>query len=220
MFLEHKAALVTGATGAIGLAICEEVLKSGIKNLAALDIHLQEPQSVKNLRNDFPKSVIEYFKVDVTSDEELQQCYKSFTNKVGYLDVVVNCAGLFNEKDYKNVLAVNLGGVIASTLFAIDYMRVDTGKGRGGIVLNISSLAGLDTYGDLPIYGATKHGVVAFTRAVSHEREKLGIKFLVLCPAATDSAFFNRLYSKEYLFLDSLESKFALNPTTTVQRFV
>uniref|UniRef100_A0A1B0D5Y8 Alcohol dehydrogenase n=1 Tax=Phlebotomus papatasi TaxID=29031 RepID=A0A1B0D5Y8_PHLPP len=202
----NKSALVTGASGAIGGAICEELLKNGIKYLAVLDMNSQEPKILSDWKKTYPSVSIKYFQVDVTSREELEKCYSEFTKAVPSLDIVINCAGIFNEKDPTRVINVNLNGVIESTRFAIDHMRIDTGKGKGGTIINISSVSGLNVFSGSPAYSASKFGVVAYTRALAHGRDHLGIKFLVLCPSGTDSAFYERAFSTKYLFMTTEET--------------
>ncbi|XP_055713505.1 alcohol dehydrogenase 1-like [Phlebotomus papatasi] len=201
--ISDKSALVTGASGAIGRAICEELLKNGIKYLAVLDMNSQEPKILSDWKKTYPSVSIKYFQVDVTSREELEKCYSEFTKAVPSLDIVINCAGIFNEKDPTRVINVNLNGVIESTRIAIDHMRIDTGKGKGGTIINISSVAGLSIYSAGPAYCASKFGVVAYTRALAHGRDHLGIKFLVLCPHGTDSELYERVFSTEYCFMTS-----------------
>ncbi|XP_055713504.1 alcohol dehydrogenase 1-like [Phlebotomus papatasi] len=206
MILNNKSALVTGASGAIGGAICEELLKNGIKYLAVLDMNSQEPKILNDWKKTYPSVIIKYFQVDVTSREELEKCYSEFTKAVPSLDIMINCAGIFNEKDPTRVVNVNLNGVIESTRIAIDHMRIDTGKGKGGTIINISSSVVINLYSFSPAYCASKFGVVAYTRALAHGRDHLGIKFLVLCPSGTDSELFDRVFSTDYLFLTTEEA--------------
>ncbi|XP_059619305.1 alcohol dehydrogenase 1-like [Phlebotomus argentipes] len=200
MSFVHKVALVTGAAGAIGRAICEELLKSGVKRLAAVDLHSDKPQIVTDWTNKYRETTIKYFPVDVTSLEDLKQCYETFTESSESLDIVVNSAGIFNENDYRKVVDVNLSGIIGSSLLAIEHMRLDNGRGKGGIVLNVASVAGLSPFSSVPIYSTTKHGVIAFTRSVAHRRENLGVKLLTLCPGTTESRLLDRVSMPEYSF--------------------
>lgn len=216
MALEGKSAFVTGGTGEIGETICTELLKSGITHLATIDISPSEPTVVNQWRKNFPNASIWYYQVDVSSQEELEKCYKDFMNKIENLDIVVNCAGLYNEQVPKKVIDVNLSGVILSTMIAIEYMRKDTGKGEGGVILNIGSITSLDIYSSSPIYCATKQGVLAFTRALSHKRDYLGITFLTLCPGCTDTKLYANVF--EHSFSPATEMQDVLTTTSPVQK--
>lgn len=61
--------------------------------------------------------------------------------------------------------------------------------GHGGMIVNISSIAGLDPFHRCPVYSASKCGVTAFTRAVSDKEfaAEFGIKFVLICPNATST---------------------------------
>ncbi|GAB0089098.1 hypothetical protein DMENIID0001_035810 [Sergentomyia squamirostris] len=194
MFFVNSSGLVTGGTGAIGGAICEDLLKSGVKNLAVIDIHKDEPSVINEWKTLFPKSIIRYFCVDVGSPDDLKKCYEQYTKEIESLDIVANCAGIFNENNFKSTIDINLGGVVSSTLLAMEYMRKDNGKGKGGVILNISSVAGVNVMSTNPIYCASKVGVIAFTRGVAHNRDYLGIKFLTLCPAGTQSTLYDGIF--------------------------
>uniref|UniRef100_A0A1B0GMT5 Alcohol dehydrogenase n=1 Tax=Phlebotomus papatasi TaxID=29031 RepID=A0A1B0GMT5_PHLPP len=204
-FLENKSALVTGASGAIGGAICEELLKNGIKYLAVLDMNSQEPKILSDWKKTYPSVSIKYFQVDVTSHEELEKCFSEFTKTIPSLDIVVNCAGIFDESLYRKVIEVNLIGVIACTSLATEHMKINKGNEGSRIILNVSSAAGLIPFSTFPTYSASKHGVVAYTRAVAHGLRDLGIKFLNLCPGATESKLLDKNYINDYTAIASQE---------------
>ncbi|XP_055687580.1 15-hydroxyprostaglandin dehydrogenase [NAD(+)]-like [Lutzomyia longipalpis] len=214
MSFANKSALVTGGTGAIGGAICEELLKNGVSYLAALDISSNEPPIVAQWRKSFPKASIRYFQVDVSSRKQLKKCYTDFTKNIPSLDIVINCAGIVDENNFRRTIEINLYGVMGSTMLAMDYMRKDQGHGKGGIILNVSSVAGLTPMSMIPFYCASKHAIIAFTRALSHDREYLGIKFLLLCPGGTQSQLYDILKDGTGFFMttqekiDALRNKF------------
>ncbi|GAB0100466.1 Alcohol dehydrogenase [Sergentomyia squamirostris] len=191
MSLRNKSALVTGGIRGIGAAICEIFLENGLKNLAVLDLNSEDLSILKDWEKKFPQASIKFYQVDVSNQEELEKCYGDFTQSIESLDqgldIVVNCAGIFNESKFRQVIDVNLSGVIGSTLLAIEHMRLDKGKGRGGVVVNIASIGGLNPVSFMPTYSATKSGIITFTNCVAHNRDRLGIKFLTICPSFTDT---------------------------------
>ncbi|XP_059613682.1 15-hydroxyprostaglandin dehydrogenase [NAD(+)]-like [Phlebotomus argentipes] len=217
MSFSNKSALITGGTGGIGAAICEDLLKNGIENVAVLDMHSEEPAIVNEWRKKFSNAKIRYFQVDVSSHEQLEKCYAEFVKEVKSLDIVVNCAGIFNENIYRKVVEVNLCGVIGSTLIAIEHMRKDKGKGRGGVIVNISSIAGVCPLSYMPTYGATKHAVVVFTRSLAHGRDKMGIKFLTLCPGGTETPLVDQTFKEPFFFEMSEDAMKALSASYVLQ---
>uniref|UniRef100_A0A1B0CF96 15-hydroxyprostaglandin dehydrogenase n=1 Tax=Lutzomyia longipalpis TaxID=7200 RepID=A0A1B0CF96_LUTLO len=197
MSVTDKVVLVTGACSGIGHAICSELLRSGIKVLIAWDIHSKEPESIVNLREKFPQITIKYTNVDVSLPEKVKESYGGIVRDVGSLDVVINCAGIMDESEFKKTIDINLGGVIGSTLSAIETMRKDTGAGNGGIIVNIASILGLCPGSFLPTYSATKCGVVGFHRSIAHGHDSLGIKFICICPGLTRTALYKEADTKE-----------------------
>ncbi|GAB0095017.1 hypothetical protein DMENIID0001_103430 [Sergentomyia squamirostris] len=189
MLVRDKIALVTGAASGIGCCIAEELLKNGVKTLISVDIHQSEPENVTKWRKEYNEVCIKYMTVDIGVVEHVKRCYQTVARDVGNLDIVVNCAGISDESNFKQVIDINLTGTVASTIEAIEVMRKDTGKGNGGIVVNVASIIGLCPVSYVPTYSATKHGLIAFTRAVAHNRDNLGIKFITICPGFTATGF-------------------------------
>ncbi|XP_059611331.1 alcohol dehydrogenase-like [Phlebotomus argentipes] len=199
MSLAAKSALITGGTGGIGSAIVEELLENGIQSIAVLDLSSQEPFVVQEWRKRFPAIAVKYYRVDVSSQEELEKCYGEFVKETKGLDIVVNCAATFNENMPKRVVDVNLNGVIQSTIIAIEKMRAD----GSGVIVNVSSDTGLAPFSLGPTYSVTKHAVIAFTRALAHKRDFLGIKFLSLCPGPTDTEMAHNCF--QFTFMPNKE---------------
>ncbi|ESO86523.1 hypothetical protein LOTGIDRAFT_235335 [Lottia gigantea] len=107
----------------------------------------------------------------------------------GNIDIVCNNAGVGLEKaGWEKTVDINLKGVIRGTNLAMDYLRKDKG-GRGGVVVNVSSMAGLNPNPFGPVYCATKHAIVGFTRSwvLNPETSQNGIRMNMLCPAFVDT---------------------------------
>lgn len=82
-------------------------------------------------------------------------------------------------------------------MVGIDHMSVGNG-GRGGMIVNISSLRGLLPFPCAPVYCASKHGVVGFTRSLANKElaDELGIKFVLICPGFTDTSLLSNVQPK------------------------
>ncbi|TNM85491.1 hypothetical protein fugu_007762 [Takifugu bimaculatus] len=74
--------------------------------------------------------------------------------------------GINNEKNWGKTIEVNLTSVISGTYLALEHMSREHGKG-GGIIINVSSMAAFFHSPHQPVYTATKHGVIGFTRAMA-----------------------------------------------------
>jgi NAD(P)-dependent dehydrogenase (short-subunit alcohol dehydrogenase family) len=106
----------------------------------------------------------------------------------GHLDICVNNAGIGDVKSFlddrsvdgkgswRKTVDINLTAVIDGTRIAVQAM-----EGRGGVIVNVASAAGLYPSSSQPIYSASKAGVVMFTRSLSKLKAK-GIRVNALCP--------------------------------------
>ncbi|XP_077987190.1 15-hydroxyprostaglandin dehydrogenase [NAD(+)]-like [Glandiceps talaboti] len=192
MSLTGKVALITGAAEGMGKAIAEEFLKNGAKAVYLADINEKLGQeTLENLRSQYGADKAVFDKCDVTSKEQLEAAFKGCVDKFGHLDIVCNNAGFLNEFKWELMLSVNLNAVIEGTYLAVKYMGTQNG-GKGGVVINTSSIVGLIPRQYAPIYTASKHGVIGFTRAVAFEPaiQDNRIRVVAICPMVADTSFF------------------------------
>lgn len=157
-----------------------------IQAIGILDI--ADSQLIQTLQSDFPQQTIAFLKTDVRKRKQLNLAFEEFISNFDYVDIVVSGAGIINEGDPDDTVLINLVshcgqnhfrshqlrilticiqlGVINTTYEAIDHMSVN-GSGRGGIIANISSLAGIGYFHASPVYCGTKFGVVGFSKSVA-----------------------------------------------------
>ncbi|XP_075970062.1 15-hydroxyprostaglandin dehydrogenase [NAD(+)]-like [Anticarsia gemmatalis] len=197
--LTNKIVLITGGAKGIGAAICVEVLKEGAKHVRILD--LDEGAGV-NLENEMNKQYgtykVKFIKCDVTNDDELFGAFEGTKQEHGYLDVVVNNAGVINENNYaaiRKMVEINYIALANGTLKAIELMDKSKG-GRGGTVINMASIAGL--YPICPpafMYSSTKTAVLQFTSCIGAEPlyTNTGIRVIALCFGTTDTSIFSHV---------------------------
>ncbi|KAL5276335.1 hypothetical protein ACFFRR_001901 [Megaselia abdita] len=197
MELSGKNVCYVGGFGGIGIASIKVFLTKSIANLYILDL-LENQELLESLRKQFPKTNIYYEKFDITSSN----CIKNTLDKVIYtirnIDVFVNGAGVLWEDKVEEMIAINLTGLINTTKAVRNIMDKSKG-GKGGIILNIASLAGLASFPCLESYCATKHAVVGFTKSLSNQSvfEKTGISMITLCPGCTETPILNNLTNLE-----------------------
>ena len=123
------------------------------------------------LRAAFPNQGLLLIKMDVSNSKGVDATYEEILKAFEKLDIVVNVAGLFNDQNIERTLLVNLGGMINSSLNAMKAMSTEHG-GHGGIICNMSSVVGLDPMFLVPVYAATKAGIINFTRC-------MGVSFIL-----------------------------------------
>lgn len=155
--------------------------------MAVLDIN-DADNVVGGLQKEFVEQKVIYLKTDVTDRENVRSSIRQAKKEFGVIDVVIGNAGILNEREPEQTVAVNLVilffefyiiccfisnigsthtqlGVIHSTYAAIAEMSL-TGDGKGGVIVNISSILGLDTVNSSPSYNASKFGVTGLMRSL------------------------------------------------------
>uniref|UniRef100_A0A8D0L4V6 15-hydroxyprostaglandin dehydrogenase [NAD(+)] n=1 Tax=Sphenodon punctatus TaxID=8508 RepID=A0A8D0L4V6_SPHPU len=129
MHVNGKVALVTGAAQGIGRAFVQMLLEKGAK-VVLVDLNREfEPQRTI------------FIQCDVADQEQFEGTFKKAVEHFGKLDILVNNAGVNNEKNWESTIQINLTSVIRGTYIGLEYMKKGNG-GDGGVIINISSLAG------------------------------------------------------------------------------
>ncbi|XP_012532163.2 uncharacterized protein LOC105834316 [Monomorium pharaonis] len=188
MELKGRVALVTGAASGIGKAYVIELLNQGAK-VAICDINTEEGEKlVETLTEKYGKDRVIFSQCDVTDYPQFEESFQTTITEFGHIDIVINNAGILNDRFWELEVDINLNGVIRGTLLAQRFMGTDRG-GQGGIVINTGSNVSINPYVSVPVYSATKAAIVSFTRAFGDQYhvDLTGVKVMSLCPGATDT---------------------------------
>ncbi|CAL8350635.1 unnamed protein product [Boreogadus saida] len=184
MSLSGKVGLVTGGAQGIGRAVVESLLNSSVK-VAVVDLNQEVGNECQvQLDAKYGEGNCTFIQCDITDGDKLKDAFQRTVDLYGRLDYVVNNAGINNENDWEKTIQVNLTSVIKGTYLALDHMSKEHGK-SGGVVINVSSMAAFLHSPHQPVYTATKHGVIGFTRAIADASllGDYGVRINVLCPA-------------------------------------
>ncbi|XP_063750397.1 15-hydroxyprostaglandin dehydrogenase [NAD(+)]-like isoform X2 [Eleginops maclovinus] len=183
MALNGKIAVVTGAAQGIGRAITELLLQNGAK-VALLDANKTNGESLKEVLDKlFGEQTTLFLHCNVESEEQIKAAFQKTLGTFGRIDILCNNAGILNEEEWEKTISINLAAVVRTTYMALEHMNKMTG-GQGGVIVNTASMAGLGPLKCCPVYTATKHGVVGFTRAMAAASTAAGygIRFNAICP--------------------------------------
>ncbi|KAM8940428.1 15-hydroxyprostaglandin dehydrogenase [NAD(+)] [Pelodytes ibericus] len=198
MYLNGKVAFVTGAAQGIGRAMVEELLHKGAA-LVLVDLNCIAGEECKAaLDEEFGSHRTLFIQCDVTDEKQLKAAFQKTIEHFGKLDILVNNAGVNNEKDWEKTIEVNLISVIRGTYNGLQLMNKNNG-GHGGVIINISSLAGLTPAAYQPVYSASKHGVIGFTRSIAALASigNYGVRINAVCPAFVDTPLLESIEKEE-----------------------
>ncbi|XP_037328640.1 15-hydroxyprostaglandin dehydrogenase [NAD(+)] [Pungitius pungitius] len=188
MSLNGKVALVTGGAQGIGRAVVESLLQSSAK-VSVVDLNKTcGEESKTELDALFGEGNCCFIACDVSNGEALRDAFHRTVDQFGRLDIVINNAGINNEKNWEKTIQVNLTSVIKGTYLALEHMSKEYKK-EGGTIINVSSMAAFLHSPHQPVYTATKYGVIGFTRAMADASSQgnYGVRINTLCPAFVDT---------------------------------
>jgi NAD(P)-dependent dehydrogenase (short-subunit alcohol dehydrogenase family) len=179
----EKAALVTGGSSGIGLAIATMLQAEGF----ALTLAARTRTKVEGAADALNAQAVT---ADVANDEDCRRIVDAHRERYGRLDVLVNAAGVgiagrVDELDPKHVdlqLDVNLRGTMLVTAAALPLLR-----DSHGLIVNLASIAGTSPSARLPVYGAAKAGLINFTTSLNSAEEEHGVRATALSPGFVDT---------------------------------
>lgn len=179
---------MTGGAQGIGRAVVQSLLRSSAK-VTVVDLNKtcgEECQA--HLDAEFGEGNCTFIQCDVSDGDSLKGAFQRTVDEFGRLDIVINNAGINNEKNWEKTIQVNLTSVIKGTYLALEHMSKEYGN-EGGTIINVSSMAAFLHSPHQPVYTATKHGVIGFTRAMADASTEgnYGVRINVLCPAFVDT---------------------------------
>ena len=189
MRLQHKAAIITGASKGIGRALALAYAQEGASVVLAArsqdDLRSLEDQILSSGGNAI--SVI----CDVTDEENVKQMVKTSIDKFGDIDILVNNAGIggfrpiygIHLDNWNRMLSVNL----TSTFLCSKHVWKSMKRKGGGSIINMSSLSGTRAYPMYAAYAASKWGQIGFTKTAAEEGKPDKIRVNAIAPGKVDT---------------------------------
>jgi len=187
--LEGRVALVTGAGGGIGRAICSRFVEEGITVVAA-DIDEGSLRSLSRNTGSGGRGV-NPVTLDITDFMAVQNAVVNAVSRFGSIDILVNNAGWDVARPFvetapdfwDKVIAINLKGPLNLHRAVLPHM-IRTGRGK---IINIASDAGRVGSRGEAVYSACKGGLISFTKTIARECATKNIVVNAVCPGPTDT---------------------------------
>jgi NAD(P)-dependent dehydrogenase (short-subunit alcohol dehydrogenase family) len=190
MRFADKVVIITGSGKGIGRETAIMFAREGAKVIVN---SLTAKNGEKTLRMVREYSQGIYVRGDVSLSADSENIVKKTVDEFGRLDILVNNAGIVipgrvdntSEEDWDKTINVNVKGVFLVSKYAIIQMK----KQGHGIIVNVSSVAGVKGIKDRAAYGASKGAIVALTKAMAADYIKENIRINCICPGTiyTDS---------------------------------
>jgi NAD(P)-dependent dehydrogenase (short-subunit alcohol dehydrogenase family) len=191
MVENQKVAVVTGSSSGIGFETSLALARNGYLTYATMR-NLQKSKALEGIAQDENLS-LKTIEMDVDCDHSVRNAIDGIIDESGRIDVLVNNAGfgLFGSledlemEEIKRQYETNVFGVIRVTKNVLPAMRLR----QNGIIVNISSIAGLAGIPSQTIYCGTKFAVEGLSESLSFEVEPFGIKVIVVEPGVINTEF-------------------------------
>lgn len=190
MRLENKVAIITGAASGMGYGEAIRFSKEGAKVVVA-DLNYEGAQKVAEEIKAMGGEAIAV-QVNVTKTEDILNCVKVTETAFGPVDILVNNAGVFDKyaksldtslDQWNFLLNINLTSVFEFCNAVLPSMI----ERKTGAIVNIASVAGIVAGKGGAAYTASKHGAIGYTKHLSAEYARYGIKINAICPGTIET---------------------------------
>ncbi|MFN2221078.1 MAG: SDR family oxidoreductase [Chloroflexota bacterium] len=210
MRLQDRVALVTGGAAGIGKATAIRFAEEGAR-VVICDVNTEDGQALAD-----SNEAIQFFQVNIADRQAVQAWVDQVVASYGRIDILVNNAGVLRdgllvkvkegelvrqmpEADFDLVISVNLKGVFNCTQ-AVSPVMIKQG---GGVILNATSIVGLDGNFGQTNYVASKAGVIGVTKVWARELGRYGIRVNAVAPGFTLTEMVRQMPEK---ILDGMKS--------------
>ena len=191
--MPNRAAIVTGGSSGIGLAIAHMLGQEG----HALTVAARRPDKLQAAAEELRGAGYDVHEVagNMADEETIKGVVAAHQERFGRLDVLVNNAGVgvgapAAEHETKRIdlqLSVNLRAIVLFYRESLPLLRAAGAEHRSALVVNTSSISGKSGQPWLSVYSATKAGVIGYTQAMNKELNGDGIKSVALAPGFVET---------------------------------
>jgi NAD(P)-dependent dehydrogenase (short-subunit alcohol dehydrogenase family) len=188
----ERAALITGGSSGIGLAIARALGADGF----GVTVAARRPEKLEQAADELRRDGLDVHHVaaNMRDEDDIRRMVEEHRDRFGRMDVLVNNAGIgiggavegYETKKLDMQLDVNLRAVHLTARESIPMLK-EAGERGGALMVNTASIAGKRPQGFLAVYSATKAAVIALTDALNAELGPHGVRCTAICPAFVDT---------------------------------
>lgn len=192
-----KTVLIIGATAGIGRATALAFAAAGA-NLLLVGRRQQLGEALAQEINHRGGNA-RFFTGDASREADAREAVQAALEHFGQLDIAINNAGVIepdfkplderSSEEFDALFAINVRGVFLNLKYQMAAMRR---AGRGGVIVNVSSVAGVRGAAGIGLYMASKHAVEGLSKSAALDGAADGIRVLTLQPHATESEMISR----------------------------
>src|SRR5215216_6400406 len=206
---DQKVAIVTGGSSGIGRATAIALGKEGVKIAIAARRAKEGEETVRLVKEAGSDGI--FVNTDVSNEDDVKSLVEKIIKTYGRLDYAFNNAGIEEmmtplidqtSEIFDQIMNVNVKGVWLCMKYEIPEM-IRTG---GGAIVNMSSVAGVMGFPQMPIYVASKHAVLGLTKSAALEYAKSGIRINAVAPGGVETDMLERLGEDKNQILETLKS--------------
>ncbi|MGA7395892.1 MAG: SDR family oxidoreductase [Solirubrobacterales bacterium] len=191
--MAKRAALVTGGSGGIGLAIARRLGESGYAVTISGRREEKLLAAAETLADEDLK--VEAVVADVTSEQAVIDLVAEHKRQWGRLDCLVNNAGVgigqavgeIQAKHFDLQMDVNVKALVVATRESVEMLKAAGEEHGKAQIVNLASVAGKMYPGWLSVYAATKAAVISFSASTQKELGEFGVNATALCPGFVDT---------------------------------
>ena len=195
MSMNQKVAIVTGSSSGIGLDASVTLAQNGFLTYATM--RNPDKSSIVKAAADKEQLPIKVVQLDVTDDHSVKDAIRDIVSEAKRIDVLINNAGFglvgafedLSIDEIKDQYETNVFGLIRVTQAVLPIMR----EQKSGIIVNISSGAGLFGYPGGSAYVSSKFAIEGLSESISYELDQFGIKVVLIEPGFIKTNFSNAM---------------------------